>query len=103
MATYTELQNLLGNGTALSPIRLKIRFAISVKAFAIATSAQPTAAQSAWAVEALRKPESYEDMCLRFIFSQFRDQTTTVITNATDTQVQDAVNGVVDTLLGVTR
>jgi hypothetical protein len=103
MATYTELQNLLGNGATLSPLRLKIRFAIAVKAHAIATSAQPTAAQSAWAVEALRAPETYEDMSLRFIFSQFRAQTTTVITNATDEQVQEAVNGVVDTLLGVTR
>jgi hypothetical protein len=101
MATYTELQNLLGNGATLSPLRLKIRFAIAVKAFLIATNAQSTPAQNAWAVEALRAPEQYEDLCLRFIFSQYRDLATSVITGAADADVQTAVNNVVDTLLGI--
>jgi hypothetical protein len=100
MATYIELQSLRGS-TLSSPLREKINVAITIKANILAKLPTPTAAQVAWSKAALESPESFQNIVLNYILADYHTQTTTVIQNATDAQVQTAVNAAVDTLLGV--
>ena len=100
MALYTDLNAAIGSAQ-LEPLREQIVIAISVKAYAIATSATPTAAQVAWAKAALADPASYLKLLLNYIVAQYNTQTVAIIAGATDTQVQTAVNAAVDTLLAL--
>lgn len=99
MATYQELHALRG-AASTEPLKQKIAVAISVKANAIAKSANPTAAQKAWALAALADPGKDSGMVLNYILAEYNAQNTSVITNAADAAVQTAVNAAVDTLLG---
>lgn len=98
MATYLELY-AAADGAAQQDLRKKILVAISVKANLLA-KATPTAAQKAWATDALANPVSYQQTLLNYILADYNGQTIAVISAATDAQVQTAVNAAVDTLLG---
>lgn len=98
MATYLELYALPASTETL---RQKITVAIAIKANAIAKLATPTAAQKDWARAALKSPAEYLPTVLNYILADYNTATTTAIQNATDAQVQTAVNAAVDTLLGV--
>jgi hypothetical protein len=99
MATYADLYALSGTD-ASEPLRRKILVAICVKANALA-KATPTAAQKAFALEALRNPDSYLAQIFHYILADYNTSAVAAITGATDAQVQTAVNAAVDTLLGV--
>ena len=99
MATYTDLHALRENDT-LKTLREKISIALLIKSNVIAKSASPTAAMVAWSKQALANPVQYQELMLNYILAEYNTQTTAVISGATDTQVQTAVNAAVDTLLG---
>ncbi len=98
MATYTELHTLRGSSSS-DALKQKIVVATAIKANLLA-KANPTAAQKAWATDALASPESFLLTVMNYILADYNTATTGQITGATDSQVQTAVNAVVDTLLG---
>jgi hypothetical protein len=100
MATYTELEDLRAT-TQLTDLRKKIDIALAIKANTIAKLTTPTANQAAFAIAALRSPESYRELVLNYILAEYNTTTTTAIIAATDAQVQSAVNATVDTLLAI--
>ena len=99
MATYQELHALRGAATT-EPLKQKIAVAIAVKANAIAKMQTPTAGQKAWAVSALADPNKDVGLVLNYILAEYNTQNASVITGASDANVQAAVNAAVDTLLG---
>lgn len=99
MATYLELYTASGAGVLVT-LEKQIVIALAIKANAIAKSTTPTAAQKAWAIEALRTPAAYLQTVLSYILAEYSTATVATISSATDTQVQVAVNAAVDTLLG---
>ena len=96
MATYIDLYDAV-----LVPLEKQIMVALSIKANVIAKSANPTAAQRAFAVAALRDPVTYLHTVKNYILAEYNTASLSVILGATDAQVQAAVNSAVDTLLGV--
>lgn len=100
MATYAELHALRG-ATSINPLREKIAVALVIKANLLAKSATPTAAQKSWALAALGNPGSFVETVLNYILGEYNTVGTVAIVNATDVQIQAAVNAAVDTLLGV--
>ena len=100
MAIYSDLSAAIGSAQ-FEPLREQIIMAISVKAYTIAISTTPTAAQVAWAKSALADPGGYLKLLLNYIVAQYNTQTVAVIAAATDAQVQTAVNAAVDTLLAL--
>lgn len=98
MAIYTDLYALPGSAETL---RQKIVVAIAVKANAIAKLASPTVGQRQWAKDALTAPAEYLPAVMNYIIADYNTAATTSIVNATDAQVQAAVNSAVDTLFGV--
>lgn len=99
MATYFELHDLMSSSSILD-LRRRLRVAIVIKCNAVAKAASPTAAAKEWARSALRDPQQYEDMVLRYVLADNAAATTAQITAASDAQVQTAVNAAVDALLG---
>jgi hypothetical protein len=106
MATYAELV-AFRDGDASSPLRNKIRFAVAVKAQAIAVDSDASPENRAWAIEALRAPEQYEVLALNYLLAQNRAANILLIaaigsqnTQETDDAVQGAVDALVDELLG---
>lgn len=100
MATYLELHEF--RAAPLSDaLKQKITVAIAVKANGIAKLPAPTERQREWAVEALATPSAFTPLLLNYILAEYRSQTTGAIANASDAQVQSAVDAAVDTLLGV--
>lgn len=99
MATYTELHALRGAATT-EPLKQKIAVAIAVKANTIAKLQTPTSGQKAWAVSALADPNKDVGLVLNYILAEYNTQNASVITGASDANVQAAVNAAVDTLLG---
>lgn len=99
MATYAEIHTLRGSST-IGPLRQKINVAIAIKANTLA-KATPSAAQGAWAKAALANPDSFQELILNYILAEYSASTVATIENATDAQVQTAVNAAVVTLLEV--
>lgn len=98
MATYQALYDTIGNAVTLDK---QIVVALVIKANVIAKLASPTAAQKAFALQALKDPASYLSTVRNYIFADYNTASISAITGATDSQVQTAVNSAVDTLLGV--
>ena len=98
MATYVELSDLRGIA-ATDALRKKIAIACLVKANTLA-GGTPTENQKAWAVSALQDPGKYSDALLNYIIAEYNTVATSAITDATDAQVQTAVNEAIDTLFG---
>lgn len=99
MATYIELHALRGSAS-LATLRQKINVAIAIKANAL-SKGTPNAAQGAWAKSALANPESYQEIVLNYILAEYNTASTSVISAATDEQVQTAVNAAVTSLLEI--
>lgn len=99
MATYAELY-ALKTGTGINDLRTRIRMAVSIKANAVAKDGAATAPAKEWARNALGNPEASEATLLNYILAEYNAQTTSVIVNATDAQVQAAVDAAVSALLG---
>ena len=99
MATYLELYTASG-ASALVNLQQQIVVAIAIKANTIAHSTTPTTSQKAWAMAALQSPKNYLQTVLNYILAEYNTSTIAVISEATDAQVQAAVNAAVDTLLG---
>ena len=97
MATYIDLHTLRGS-EAIAPLRQRINVAIAIKANALAKAA-PNATQKSWAKEALAAPDNFQEIILNYILAEYNASATSVITGATDAQVQTAVNAAVTTLL----
>lgn len=97
MAAYIALYDAANTPT----LDRQIIVALTIKANATAKAPSPTAAQRTFAIAALENPTSYVTLVRNYIFAEYNMQTISVITNATDAQVQSAVNAAVDTLLGV--
>ena len=100
MATYLELQTLR-TGSNVAELGQRIVVALCIKANAIAKLPTPTDAQRAWAKSALATPDQYIGMTLSYILAEYNTTDATVITSATDAQVQVAVDAAVDTLLAL--
>jgi hypothetical protein len=111
MATYTELFNFAGSAAGQT-LRRKIRFALRVKAQAIAalplTGENASTPESrAWAVNTLRVPEVDEELVFNYLLADGRGQTIAFLTalgadtEQTDTGIQSVVNAAVDRLLVV--
>lgn len=96
MATYTELYDFVS-----AALDKRIIAGIIIKANLIAKLTTPTAAQKAFAVEALGNPANYLATVRNYILADYNTAATSAINAATDAQVQTAVNAAVDTLLGV--
>lgn len=99
MATYQELHALRG-AASTEPLKQKIAVAIAIKANTIAKLASPTATQKAWALSALADPNKDMATVLNYILAEYNAQTVGVITGASDSSVQSAVDSTVDKLLG---
>lgn len=101
MATYLELQTLR-TGSNVAELGQRIVVALCIKANAIAKLPTPTDAQRAWAKSALATPDQYIGMApLSYILAEYNTTDATVITSATDAQVQVAVDAAVDNLLAL--
>lgn len=101
MATYAELHALQGNNSSVVPLYDKIQVALIIRANALAKLANPTAAQKAFASAALANPSSYQQTVLNYILADYQAANVTQILNASDAQVQAAVDSAVNTLLSV--
>lgn len=95
MATYPELFDLRTD----SGLRNRIAVAVSVKAQALIDGANPTAAQIAWANEAIRDPEGKAATLQNYVLAANRNATVQQIQSATDAAVQENVNDAVDALI----
>lgn len=95
MATYTELADLESNGT----LRNKIRTAVLIKAQTLIDLASPTAAQLAWASDAIANVEAQTTKLFRYVLAASSSATAAQIQNATDATIQTNVNAAVDKLI----
>lgn len=97
MASYINLYDAAG----IPILDKQIQIALIIKANTIAKLTTPTAAQKAFAIAALRNPTDYLITVRNYIFAEYNTQSIAILSSATDSQVQTAVNAAVDTLLGV--
>lgn len=100
MATYNEIAGLLGS-SLLDPLMQKIGVASLIKAQQIAEDPASTLGQNQWAESCLQNPQSYSTALRNYIFAEFNVASTDQMINATDAQVQSAVDKAVDTLFSV--
>lgn len=95
MATYTEIFDLRRD----TDLRNKIAVAVAIKAQSLLDGATPTAAQVAWAKEAIANPIDKADSLMVYVLAKNAGLTTTQITGATDAAIQTAVNGAIDKII----
>ena len=98
MATYPDLYALLGSD--LSGLKARILVALAIKANAIANDTNAPAEAKNWARLTLGDLAAYYTHVLHYIVAEYNGQPVSAITNATDAQVQTAVNAAVNSLLG---
>ena len=107
MATYTELRSLYGD----EDLTRKVEVAVTIAAHTISTGADTAAPfdQTAgkhdlrvlWAQDAISNTSAVALDTLKLVLAANESQSLTTIQSATDTQIQDAVNAVVDALAAV--
>lgn len=97
MANYVDLYSAARTPT----LDKQILMALTIKANVLAKLGGATLAQKNFATAALRNPESYLELVRNYIYAEYNASAVEVITNASDTQVQMAVNAAVDTLLSI--
>ena len=97
MATYIEIHDLRSN----AELRHRVAVAILKKAQALldATSPAPTAAQIAWARNAIRDPQTHGDSFLGYVLAKNSGSTVAQITSASDATLQSQVGAAVDVLI----
>ena len=107
MATLKEIYDFVGSADS-SDLRNKIVAALVVRSMAIVNDGTSTAEQNNFARACLRNPKQYEATALNAIMGEYHLLTLAQIqavgadpTGDSDTDIQAAVNKVVDQLLGV--
>lgn len=99
MATYLELLAAQEN----DGLRQKVRIACVIAAEVVRTEATGTtnhANRLIWARSVLQSPERAGDAMIWAVLAQQSSQSINTILNATDAQIQTAVNGAIDLLAG---
>lgn len=100
MATYLELYTLRTDTNLIQ----RISVAILVVCEAIRVEAANTAFHSnrvAWAQQAIKDPEPFAGRALALLLAQNKDSTAIQITGVSDSTIQTAVNGLINTLTGL--
>lgn len=95
MATYLELFALRSD----SDLNDKIAVAVAKKAQAIIDEATPTAAEIAWANEAINNPVAKAGTLINYVLAANSEATPAQITGASDASIQTNVNAAVDALI----
>lgn len=95
MATYSELYDLRSNDT----LKNKVSVAVAIKAQALLDAAMPTAAQVAWANDAITDPVSKAGQLLNYVLAANSSATVAQITGASDSSIQNNVNSAADALI----
>lgn len=95
MATYAELFDLRTD----SSLRNRIAVAVAIKAQSLIDGESPTAAEIAWANEAIRDPEGKAMTLQNYVLAANANASVSQIQNASDTAVQNNVNKAVDALI----
>jgi hypothetical protein len=98
MATYEELA-----GYRTSPdgdlLRNKVAVAVAIKAQGLIDGGTPTAAEIAWADDAIKNPGNKAKEIFNYVVAKNNTATLTQITTATDATLQTNVNDAVDALI----
>ena len=92
MATYSELYELRSNANLLN----RTATACMIAALAVMYEDEQTALHAQrvkWAVSVFQSPETWAQTVLRVVLAAVKDSTTAQILAATDTAIQNQVNG----------
>lgn len=95
MATYAELYDLRSNAA----LKNRVAIAVMVKAQALLAGASPTAAQVAWAANAIRDPDGKASQLYPYVLAANAAATVAQINAATDAAIQSSVNAAADALI----
>lgn len=95
MATYAELYDLRAD----SDLRNRIAVAVTIKAQSLIDGESPTAAEIAWANDAIRDPEGKAATLQNYVLAAHKNATVQQVQSASDTAVQNSVNKAVDALI----
>lgn len=95
MATYLELYALRSN----SELQDKVAVAAVKKAQSLIDAASPTAAQVAWAKEAIESPRDKALALLNYVLAANSTLSVAQIQGATDAAIQTNVNAAVDSII----
>lgn len=100
MATFDEIISLRGT-VDYDTLKNRIAVALIVKAKAISDLASPTNAQMALANKAFSEPVHVADSVINYVLAANIGLTLAQIKNASDANIQSAVNTAVDKLLAL--
>jgi len=100
MATLKEIYDFAGSSDS-AELRNKIIAALVVRSMAIVNDGASTAELNAFARACLQNPQQYESTALNAIMGEYNALTITQIRDAADLDIQNAVDKVVNQLLGV--
>jgi len=95
MATYLELHALRAD----SNLQDKVSVAVVKKAQALLDGGTPTAAQIAWAKEAIDSPKAKADALLNYVLAANSGASVAAIMGATDATIQGNVDDAADALI----
>lgn len=95
MATYLELFALRSNSDLID----KITVAVVKKAQSLLDGGAPTAAEVAWANDAIQSPVEKAKTLTNYVLAANSGLTTGQITSATDAAIQTNVDSAVDALI----
>ena len=95
MATYAELFELSKNST----LRNKVAVAVVKKAQGLIDGGTPTAAEIAWANDAIANPASKAGQLLNYVLAANSGLTESQILAASDSAIQTNVDAAVDALI----
>ena len=95
MATYSDLYNLYVD----SPLLNRTSVAVCVKAQAFLDDNAATAAQIAWAVEALKSPRAKAEELLKYVLAKNQAASVAQIQAASDSTLQGQVDTAIDAII----
>ena len=98
MATYNELAEIRQDAQFAGFLD-KVRVAVVIRAVAYLNEVSPTAQEVDWAKQAIGSPGSSANGVVWYVIGENASRTMTQIFNATDVQVQAAVDAAVPKLL----
>ena len=98
MADYIQIYDLIAtpDGTAL---RNKISVAAAIKAQTLIDGGSPTAAQIAWANDAIKNPSGKAQELIHYVLAANNSATIATINAASDATIQSNVDTAVDALI----
>ena len=95
MATYLELYALRAD----SDLQDKTAVAVAKKAQTLLDGATPTAAEVAWALEAIQSPKEKANSMLYYVLAANSTLTVAQIQSATDSALQSNVDAAADAII----